>query len=108
MCAQGHQYIHREVQIKEHDARKHGKRMAFSVWKSNGNASTGGIAMLLNPHTYKALSLIQSASTRFLVATFNGNPQATIICCYSPTNVPEKTEMKTFHDELCSITRKKK
>ena len=95
------------MQIKEHDARKHGKLMTSSAWKSNGNASTGGTAMLLNPHAYKALSLIQSASPRFLVATFNGNPQATINCCYSPTNVPEKTETKIFHDELCSITRKK-
>ena len=96
------------MQIKEHDARKHEKLMTYSAWKNNGNVSTGGIAMLLSPHAYKALSLIQSASPRFFVATFNGNPQATIICCYSPTNVPEKTEMKTFHDELCSITRKKK
>ena len=84
-----------------------GKLKKSSAWKNNVNAFTGGISMLLSPHAYKALSLVQRVSPIFLVATFNGNPQARIICWDSPTNVPEEAEMKTFHDELCSITRKK-
>ena len=35
-----------------------------------------------------------------MVATFNGNPSATIIFCYSPTNVSEETELITFYGEL--------
>ena len=35
-----------------------------------------------------------------MAATFNGNPRATIISCYSPTNVSEETELVTFYDEL--------
>ena len=40
-----------------------------------------------------------------LTATFNGNPRATIISCYSPTNVSEETELVAFYDELSSLVR---
>ena len=40
-----------------------------------------------------------------MAATFNGNPRATIISCYSPTNVREETELVTFYDELSSLVR---
>ena len=38
-----------------------------------------------------------------MVATFNGNPWATIISCYSPTNTSEETELIAFYDELSSL-----
>ena len=38
-----------------------------------------------------------------IAATFNGNPRATIISCYSPTNVSEETELVTFYDELSAL-----
>ena len=40
-----------------------------------------------------------------VVATFNGNPRAAIISCYSPTNVNEETELIAFYDELSSLVR---
>ena len=40
-----------------------------------------------------------------LAATFNGNPKATIISCYSPTNVSEETELVTFYEELSFLVR---
>ena len=40
-----------------------------------------------------------------MTATFNGNPRATIISCYSPTNVSEETELVAFYDELSSQVR---
>ena len=40
-----------------------------------------------------------------MVATFNGNPRATIISCYSPTNVSEETELLAFYNELSSLVR---
>ena len=40
-----------------------------------------------------------------MVATFNGNPRATIISCYSPTNVSEETELIAFYEELSSLVR---
>ena len=38
-----------------------------------------------------------------MAETFNGNPRATIISCYSPTNVCEETELVAFYDELSSL-----
>ena len=40
-----------------------------------------------------------------MAATFNGNPKATIISFYSPTNVSEETELVTFYEELSSLVR---
>ena len=40
-----------------------------------------------------------------IVATFTGNPRATIISCYCPTNVTEETELIAFYDELSSLVR---
>ena len=35
-----------------------------------------------------------------MVTTFNGNPGATIISCYSPTNIREETDLIAFYNEL--------
>ena len=41
-----------------------------------------------------------------MVATFNGNPSATIISCYSLTNVIEETDFIAFYNELSSLVRR--
>ena len=38
-----------------------------------------------------------------LAAMCNGNRRATIISCYSPTNVSEETEPVAFYHELSSL-----
>ena len=40
-----------------------------------------------------------------MVATFHGNPQTTLICCYSPTNVSDENEVDNFYEVLESVTR---
>ena len=40
-----------------------------------------------------------------IVINFNGNPSATIISCYNPTNVSEETDLITFCNELSSLVR---
>ena len=40
-----------------------------------------------------------------MVATFNGNPRASIISCDSPTNISEETEPIAFDDELSFLVR---
>ena len=47
----------------------------------------------------------KSVQPRMMAAMFNGNPRATIISCYSPTNVSEEIELVTFYDELPSLVR---
>ena len=38
-----------------------------------------------------------------MVAMFNGNPTATIISCYSLTNVSEEMDIIAFYNELSAI-----
>ena len=46
---------------------------------------------------------VEKIQPRMMAATFNGNPRATIVSCYSPTNVSEENEIVTFYDELSSL-----
>ena len=59
----------------------------------------------LGPRALKTLNSIERIQPMMLAATFNGNPSATIISCYSPTNVSEETELVAFYDELSSLVR---
>ena len=59
--------------------------------------------MLVGPQALKSLNSIKKIHPRMMVATFNGNPSATIISYYSPTNVSEETELIAFYDELSSL-----
>ena len=63
----------------------------------------GGVGILIGPKALKSLNSIEKIQPRMMVATFNGNPKATNISCYSPTNVSEETELIAFHDELSSL-----
>ena len=73
------------------------------AWENSVNATVGGVGILIGPRALKSLNSIERIQPRMMVATFNGNPRATIICCYSPTNVSEETELITFYDELSSL-----
>ena len=74
--------------------------------KNSVNASVGGVGILIGPRALKSFNSIERIQPRMMVATFNGNPRATIIACYSPTNVSEETELVAFYDELASETKR--
>ena len=76
-----------------------------SAWKNSVNATLGGVRMLKGPQALKSLNSIEKIHPRMMVATFNGNSNATIISCYSPTNVSEETEHIAFYGELSSLVR---
>ena len=40
-----------------------------------------------------------------MVATFQGNPETSIISCYSPTNVSEEEQVENCNYDLSSLTR---
>ena len=67
------------------------------------NAAVGGVGLLIGPRALKTLNSVEKIQPRMMAATFNGNPRATIILCYSPTNVSEETELVNFYDELSSL-----
>ena len=104
ICLQEHRFMHDDLVTKEHDF-GNWKLITCSAWKNSMNASTGGVAMLISPQAYNALSSVEKISPRIMVATFNGNPQTTVISCYSPTNVSNEDEVESFYHELSSLTR---
>ena len=76
-------------------------------WHLHGktvNAMIGGVGMLIiRLRALKSLNSIEKIQPRMMVATFNGNPSATIISCYSPTNVSEETDLIAFYNKLSSF-----
>ena len=97
-------YTHTE-DIKYHETGNGWMLVTVSAWKNSVNASVGGVGMLIGPRALKTLNSIERIQPRMMVTTFNGNPKATIISCYSPTNVSEETELVTFDKELSSLVR---
>ena len=77
------------------------------IWhgKTLSTPQLGGVGLLIGPRPLKTLNSIEKIQPRMMAATFNGNPRATIISCYSPTNDSEETELVTFYDELSSLVR---
>ena len=104
ICIQEHRYTHTE-DIKYHETGNGWSLVTVSAWKNSVNVAVGGIGLRIGPRALKTLNSIEKIELRMMVATFNGNPRATIISCYSPTNVSEETELVTFYDELSSLVR---
>ena len=101
---QAHRYTHTE-DIKYHDSGNGWTLTTVSAWKNSINAAVGGVGMLIGPRALKTLNSIERIKPRMITVTFNGNPRATILSCYSPTNVSEETELVAFYDELSSLVR---
>ena len=95
ICIQEHRYMHTE-DIKYHETGNGWSLVTVSAWKNSVNAAVWGVGMLIGPRALKTLNSIEKIQSRMMAATFNGNPRATIISCYSPTNVSEETELVTF------------
>ena len=101
---QEHRYTHSE-DIKYHDFGNGWTLATASAWKISVNATIGGVSMLIVSRALKSQNSIEKIQPRMTLVTFNGNHSATIISCYSPTNVSEKTELIAFYDELSSLVR---
>ena len=101
ICTQEHRYTYTE-DIKYHETGNGWTLVTVSAWKNSVNA-TVGVGMLIGPRALKTLNSIERIQPRMMAATFNGNLKATIISCYSPTNVSEETELVTFYEELSSL-----
>ena len=105
VCIQEHRYIHEDSPTKEH-AFGTWKLITCSAWKNDVNAAVGGIGMLLSNRAYKALASVEMITNRIMIATFYGNPKTTLICCYSPTNVSDESDVEDFYASLESLTRR--
>ena len=102
ICIQEHRYTYNE-DIKYHETGNGWTLATVSAWKNSHNATEGGVGIHIGPRALKTLNSIGRIQPRMMETTFNGNPRATMIFCYSPTNVSEETELVAFYDELSSL-----
>ena len=103
ICIQEHGFIQEEFATKEHIFGSW-RLITCSAWKNSVNAATGGTGMLFSLQVYSALISAEMITPRIMIATFNRNPQTTIISCYNPTNVSDETEVETFYEDLIPVT----
>ena len=104
ICIQEHRYMHTEG-IKYNDTGNGWTLAPLSAWKNSVNAIVGGVRMLIGLRALKTLNSIERIQSRIMTVTFNGNPRAIIVPCYSPTNVREEIELVAFYDELSFLVR---
>ena len=90
ICIQEHRYTLTE-DIKYHETGNGWTLATVSAWKNTVNATVGGVGMIIGPRALKTLNSIERIQHRMMAAMLSGNPRATIISCYSPTNVSEET-----------------
>ena len=74
-----------------------------SCTRNRRNARVGGVSLLLDRLSYKALSSIEKINDRIIVAHFNGNPKCTVVVVYSPTNVSKKEDIDNFYEALDGV-----
>ena len=80
ICIQEHRYTHSE-DIKYHDTGNGWTLATVSAWKNSVNATVRGVGILIGPRALKSLNSIERIQPWMMVATFSGNPRATIISC---------------------------
>ena len=96
-----HRIVHKEeVLFEQIDQRK---LVTTSAWRSENNASLGGVGLMIDRNAENHLAQIKPITNRILVAHFTGNPALTIIIHYSPV---EGNEDATMHYELLAAAVK--
>ena len=108
ICIQEHRYLHTE-DIKYHNSGNGWTFASTPAWKNSVSAMIEGVGMLIGPWALKSQDSMEKNQPRMMTTTFNGIPNATIISCYSPTNVSEETVLIAFYNEqsslVCSILK---
>ena len=74
-----------------------------SCTRNSNNSKVGGVGILLDKSSYKALSSIEKINERIILAHFNGNPKCSVIVVYSPTNVSKVEDIDKFYEALDSV-----
>ena len=102
VCIQEHRITHAEP-IKYHHLSQTHTLITSSATLNNSNASVGGVGVVVNNKSLNCLLSAENISSRILVLNFSGNPQTTVICCYSPHNQSSEDEVVGFYEELSEI-----
>ena len=106
IALQEHRMYHEDVEVQYQNLADGWQLVTSSSTRNTIGASVGGVGFLLNPLASKSLCSVQKISSRIIVANFAGNPATTVICCYSPTNCADNSEVIQFYDDLRQTTKK--
>lgn len=101
ICLQEHRIHHTETLMQEMIGAY--LLVTASAEKNNINAKIRSVGFLLSPRAQKACHSINKISERIVVLTLLGNPQTTVICCYSPTTDDTETIYKAPSSTVASV-----
>ena len=76
-----------------------------SAEKTSNNATIRGIGMFLSPMANRSLLNVELISSQIMIATCNGNPNLTVVSCYSPTNCSDEEDDQEFYDQLTELIK---
>ena len=105
VCIQEHRQYHPDDLLRYNYVGSGWLFVTASAWKNGMNASMGGVGMLISPKAQKSLNCVEKISDRIIIASFDGNPSSSLICCYSPTNSSDEENVNSFYTELSSLIR---
>ena len=96
ICRQEHRYYHCKLELKYHYYGYWWEFVLVSRWKNFTNATIGDVEMLLSPRALRSLNSIERIQPRMMSATYDGNPCAANISCYSLTNARDEMDITIF------------
>jgi len=99
LAVQEHRVVHDEP-VRMKCLGKNCYFVSTSAWRNSVQASVGGVGFFMTRKAYSAIRETVPVSPRILRITFNGNPRATLISVYSPTESGTVEAAETFHNEL--------
>ena len=105
VALQEHRLHHDDVEVQYQNLPDGWQLITSSSTRNTIGAAVGGVGFLINPHASKSLCSVQKISSRIIVANFAGNPATTVICCYSPTNCADNSEVTRFYEDLRQTTK---
>lgn len=102
ICLQEHRIVHSETLLQE---KIQGYTLiTSSAWRNARNAANGGVGLLMSPRALKSCIRVEKFSDRILKLSLTGNPEMTVICCYSPHNDLPESDVIGFYQDLSTVT----
>lgn len=105
VALQEHRKCHEDDELQFQNLADGWQLITSSATRNTQGAAVGGVGFLVNPIAVKSLSSVKKVSSRLIVANFEGNPATTVICCYSPTNCADTTDITHFYEDLRQATQ---
>ena len=104
LSIQEHRLYHPDTEIQYKTTTDGYQLITISAWKNGIGSTVGGVGSLLSPRASGSLCKVENISPCIIFADFCGNPIATVISCYSPTNVSADADVTKFYHELKDAT----